>query len=306
MEVAVLLGMQTKPAILPLTNQKLTMKNKYCRNLITAPLLAIALGTGVASAGTTETMTPAPAPAPAEDVVSGVLKLDFNSHFVSYGFDVWGDAESVSDMGFNPMIELAFKLPAGFTATLGTWWDVNSKGDSSTAFGNIGGQLREVDVWTGLAYTYDKFTVGVTFQDWLYNSATEEILDVKFSYSGFLSPSLTIHNRLGAGGSGGEEGTVLVLGVSHSIEAGPATISFPVNVAYFLQDDYHPASTDDGFGFASVGIGASLPLTPYMGGALGEWTLNAGLAYYFTDDQVINNANGDNFLTTSIGLSLAF
>lgn len=281
------------------------MTNKYCRNLFHTPLVAFALVTGAANAGT-EMTAPAPAPAPAEDVVSGVLKLDFNSHFISYGADVWGDAESLSDMGFNPMLELAFALPAGFTATLGTWWDINSKGDSSTALGNIGGQMREVDVWAGLAYTYEKFTVGVTFQDWIYGSATEEILDVRFAYDCFLAPSLTIHNRLGAGGSGGEEGTVLVLGVSHSIEAGPVTVSFPVNLAYFLQDDFHANSTDDGFGYASVGVGAALPLSPYIGDAIGDWTLNAGLTYYFTDDDVVGNPNEDDFLTSSVGLSLAF
>ncbi|GAA5123778.1 hypothetical protein JIN84_11805 [Luteolibacter yonseiensis] len=276
------------------------MKNKYCRNLLNAPLLAFALATGIATAGTTETTTTAPAAPPAEDVVSGVLKLDFNSHFVSYGADVWGDAESMSDMGFNPMLELSFALPAGFTSTLGTWWDVNSKGDSP-----LGGQMQEIDVWAGLAYTYEKFTVGVTFQDWIYADATEEILDVKFAYDCLLAPSLTIHNRLGEGGSGGNEGTVLVLGLSHSIEAGPVTVSFPVSVAYFLEDDFHANSTDDGFGYASLGVGAALPLTA-VADTLGDWTLNAGLNYYFTDDGVVGNPNGDDFLTTTVGLSLAF
>lgn len=277
------------------------MKNKYSRNLIKAPLAVLALATGIATAGTTETTTTAPAAPPAEDVVSGVLKLDFNSHFVSYGADVWGDGSSLGDMGFNPMIELSFALPAGFTGTLGTWWDVNSKGNSA-----LGGQIQEIDVWAGLSYTYDKFTAGVTFQDWIYNDATEEILDVKFAYDCFLAPSLTIHNRLGAGGSGGDEGTVLVLGLGHDIEAGPVTISFPVNVAYFLSDDFHAGSTDDGFGYFSFGVGAALPLSPYIGDAVGDWTLNAGLTYYITDEDVIGNARKDDFLTSSIGLSLAF
>lgn len=276
------------------------MKNKNCRNLIKTPLLAFALVTGVASAGTTETMKTAPPP-PVEDVVSGVLKLDFNSHFVSYGADVWSDGASMSDMGFNPMLELAFKLPAGFTGTLGTWWDVNSKGDSP-----LGGHIQEIDVWAGLAYTYEKFTVGATYQDWMYNDSTEEILDIKFAYDCFLAPSLTIHNRLDEGGSGGNEGTILVLGLSHSIEAGPVTLSFPVSLAYFLDDDFHSNSTDDGFGYASIGIGAALPLTPYIGDAMGEWTLNAGLTYYFTDEDVVGNPDENDFLTTSVGLSLAF
>lgn len=280
------------------------MKNKYCRNLIHTPLIAFALATGAASAGTTETMAPAPAPAPAEDVVSGVLKLDFNSHFVSYGADVWSDGASMSDMGFNPMIELAFALPAGFTTTLGTWWDVNSK--ATPGYPTVGGQIQEIDVWAGVSYTYEKFTVGVTFQDWIYNNATEEILDVKFAYDCFLTPSLTIHNRLGEGGSGGNTGTILVLGLGHSIEAGPVTISFPFNLAYFLEDDFHGGSTDEGFGYASIGIGAALPLSPYIGDVIGDWTLNAGLTYYFTDDEVVGNPDEDEFLTTSVGLSLAF
>lgn len=277
------------------------MKIKYSRNLIKAPLIALALATGAATAGTTETTTTAPAAPPAEDVVSGVLKLDFNSHFVSYGADVWGDGASMSDMGFNPMLELSFALPAGFTTTLGTWWDVNSKGNSP-----IGGQMQEIDVWAGVAYTYEKFTVGVTFQDWIYNDATEEILDVKFAYDTFLNPSLTVHNRLGAGGSGGDEGTILVLGLGHDIEAGPVTISFPVNVAYFCSDDFHAGSTDDGFGYVSLGVGAALPLSPYIGDAAGDWTLSAGLTYYFTDEDVVGNPDEDDFLTSTIGLSLAF
>ena len=276
------------------------MKNKNRRNLINMPILAIALATAAAHAGVTET-TMAPAPvAPAEDVISGILKLDFNTHFVSYGVDVWKDGSSMSDPTFNPMIELAFALPADLTFTLGTWWDVNSKIPSA-----LGGRIQEVDVWTGLSYTYDKFTVGVTYQAWMYGGTTEDIVDVKFAYDTLLSPSLTVHNRIDAGASGGNTGTVLVLGLSHSVEAGPLTISFPVNIAYFLEDDFH-GGTDNGFGFASVGVAASLPLTPYIGGSFGEWALNSGLTYYFTDDEVIPGNPQDNFLTASLGLSVAF
>ncbi len=282
------------------------MKNTYRNKLVTSSLLALALASGTAFAGTEEMKKESPmTPAPSESVVSGILKLDFNSHFVSYGADVWGDDDSLSDMGFNPMLELSFALPAGFTGTLGTWWDVNSKGDSSTSVGNIGGQLREVDVWAGLSYTADKFTVGVTFQDWIYNSATEEILDVKFAYDCFLAPSLTIHNRLGAGGSGGNEGTILVFGASHSVEAGPVKITFPVNVAWSLEDDYHANSTNSGYAYTSVGVAAELPLTPYIGSAIGDWTLYGGVTQFFTDQEVIGNFD-DDFLTSNIGLSLSF
>jgi hypothetical protein len=278
------------------------MKNKYCLNLIHSPLLAIALATGAATAGVTETTTSAPMAPVAEDVVSGIFKLDFNSHFISYGNDVWGDGSSLSDPTFNPMIELAIALPADLTLTVGAWFDINDKIDSA-----IGGRIQEVDVWTGLSYTYDKFTVGVTYQQWNYASETEEILDVKFAYDTFLSPSLTFHNRLDAGGAApGDEGTVVVLGLSHSIELGAATISFPFNLAYFITDEYHAVGSDDGFGFASLGVAASLPLTTLIGDAYGDWSLNAGLTYYVTDSGVTPNNPKNDFLTASLGLALAF
>jgi hypothetical protein len=289
------------------TPKQTAMKHSNYRNRIHTPILALALATGVATAGTTETTT-APAPAPAEDVISGVLKLDFNTHFISYGADVWGDGSTMSEPEFNPMLELAFALPADFTLTLGTWMDFvpSSKGGDSP----IGGRLQEVDVWAGLSYTYEKLTVSATYQSWMYVSDTEDILDIKFAYDCLLSPSLTVHNRLDQGAANGDEGTILVLGLSHSLEAGPVTISFPFNIAYFLTDDFHNSpvagGSDDGLGFVSVGVAATLPLTPYIGDAYGDWSLNGGLTYYFTDDDVIPNNPQDDLLTASIGLAVSF
>jgi hypothetical protein len=282
------------------------MKKNYSRIRFASPLLALALAlAGTAFAGNTE---PTPVtPAAAEDFISGTFSLDFNTHFISYGGDVWADGDSMSEPTFNPSIELALELPAGFTATLGTWWDVNSKGGGSSS--PLGGRIQEVDVWAGLAYTVGDFTAKVTYQAWMYGSDTEDILDLTFSYDTFLSPSLTIHNRLDQGAANGDEGTVLVLGLSHSVEAGPVTISFPFNVAYFCSEDYHNAwfngGSDDGFGYGSIGVSASVPLS-FISEAYGDWSLHANLTYYVTDQDVIpNNPEGD-FFTANVGLSIAF
>jgi hypothetical protein len=281
------------------------MKSKHLNALLSTPLIAFALS-AAAPAGTVESPMPAPVEAPDDDVVSGVLNLDFNTHFISYGLDVWSDDNpGISELNFNPMLELAFALPSDFTFTLGTWWDVT---DKNTA-GSIGGNLMEVDVWAGLAYTYEKFTISTTFQEWMYASATEEILDVKIAYDCFLSPSLTLHNRLGAGGAGaagGDEGSILVLGLSHGIEAGPVEVSFPVNVAMFLTDDFHAPGADTGFGYVSFGVAGTLPLTPYIGSSWGDWNLHGGLTYFITDDDIIPNNNHNDFLTASLGLGLSF
>lgn len=287
------------------------MKYRNYRNRIQTPLIALALASGLASAGTTETTAAAPAPAPEEDVVSGVLKLDVNSHFISYGADVWGNGWDLGDATFNPMLELAFALPADLTFTLGTWWDVNSKAESS-----IGNQVQEVDVWAGLAYTYEKFTVGVTYQNWMYASETENILDLKLAYDCFLSPSITVHNRLDVGAAGsfdstgafspGDEGTVVVFGLGHSIETGPVTWSFPLNVAWFVTEEFHAVGADSGIGYASLGANASISLTPYISECYGDWSFNAGLTYYVTDDGVIPNNPDSDFLTWTAGLAVNF
>lgn len=279
------------------------MKNKYCRNLINTPLLAFALATGVATAGT-ETTTTAPVAPATEDVVSGVLSLSVNSHFISYGNDVWKDGSSMSDPGFNPSLEYTFQLPAeGFSLILGTWWDVNSKGAPS-----IGGDIQEIDVWAGLGYTIDKFSITTTYQAWNYAKGTEQILDVKLAYACFLNPSLMFHNRIDEGNSGGADGTIVVLGLSHSIEAGPVTISFPVNFATILGDNYYRATSpgsDAGYAYTSIAAQASYPLE-FMGEAYGSWSLVGGLTQYWTNGTVIPGNPTNNFLTYNVGLTATF
>jgi len=287
------------------------MKNKYHRTLVQSAVLSAALAGTVAYAGPVE-MTPAPTPIMDEDVVSGSLNLDFNSHFFSYGNDVWNDGSDAFTMGFYPSAELAFALPAGFTATLGVWAEINDK-DRPTNPNKLGGGIQEIDVWYGLSYTFDKLTVGVTYQNWFWGGGVEDILDVSFAYDTFLSPSLTIHQRIDAGGAAmngltGDEGTIAVLGLEHGIEAGLVSISFPFSLAYFLSDGFHSAVADSGFGYASIGVQAAMPLSSIIGDAYGDWSLTAGVTAYFTDDEVIGAGVNveDDFIATNIGLSLAF
>ncbi|MES2657493.1 MAG: hypothetical protein V4689_02685 [Verrucomicrobiota bacterium] len=247
--------------------------------------------------------TAAPAPV-TEDVVSGVLSLSVNSHFISYGNDVWKDGSSMSDPGFNPSLEYTIQLPAdGFSLILGTWWDVNSK----AAAPSIGGDIQEIDVWAGLGYTVDKFSITTTYQAWNYAQGTEQILDVKLGYACFLSPSLMFHNRIDEGNSGGADGTIVVLGLSHSIEAGPVTISFPVNFAAILGDNYYDATagSDSGYAYTSIAAQASYGLE-FMGDTYGKWSLVGGLTQYWTNGSVIPGNPTNQFLTYNVGLTANF
>lgn len=275
------------------------MKRKHCLNFIKLPIVAIALTAGTAIAGT-ETVAPAPMAPAEDDCISGVLTLAGNSHFISYGRDVWGDGSHLGDLGFNPSLEFTFKLPENFALTAGTWWDVNSKGVSP-----IGAKIQEIDLWTGLAWTYDKFTIGATYQGWIYGGATEQIGDLKLSYDCLLSPSLTWHNRLTEGASGGDTGSVLVLGLSHTFELGPVSLSTPLNFATNLTDDYNGIGSDSGYAYTSVGLQAAYPLE-FLGDCYGEWSLISGLTYYWTNGSVIPGNPVNHFLTYNFGLSASF
>lgn len=230
---------------------------------------------------------------------SGSLSLDANTHFISYGADVWGGGGRWDGLLFNPSLSIDVDLGSGFTFNFGTWWDVNDQAASA-----IGGQLQEVDIWAGISYSTGIFSVGLTYQQWIYAEQTEEIIDLSFGLDTFLNPSLTIHGRTDAGASGGRTGAVGVLGVSESVDAGPVTIDFPVSVA-FSSDGFHAGGGSAGYAFASAGVQASLPLS-FISPAYGDWSLNTGVTYYNTSTTNIPGNRDDNFVTGNFGVSISF
>ena len=117
-----------------------------------------------------------------------------------------------------------------------------------------------------------------------------------------LSPSLTLHNRVDEGASGGDTGLVAVLGIEPGFSAGPVDLALPINVAA-ATDGFHGG--DGGFAYASLGLSATLPLA-VIDEKLGAWNLHGGLTYYVTDDDVIPNNPDDSFLTASFGIGIDF
>lgn len=272
---------------------------KYTRASVAACLSAMALTSSAFAGETPAPMGKAPAPLPPPpapvDVVTGTLGLNYNTHFISYGQDIWGGGTSFGDNStFNPSFELNFDLGGGFKAILGTWWDVNSNADSS-----IGDSIQEVDVWGGFGYTADKWSFSLVYQEWLYASQSERIIDFKVAYAdGLINPSILFHGRVD-GAEPFDTGLVTVLGIAPGTKAGPVTFSFPIQVAADT-DGFHGG--DGGFSFASAGVTASVPLK-FMPGA---WALNAGVTYYHTEKDVFPTNVDDDFLTGTIGLGLTF
>lgn len=267
--------------------------NKWNNKLVktSCVLAAAALLTPAAFAGSVAGKTVEPvAPVEEDPFVTGTLSFIADTHFISYGSDVWGAGNDWDDVLFHPSLELAFNLGNGLSAIIGTWWDVNDKADSS-----LGSNIQEIDVWAGLSYTTGDLTFTLLYQEWIYGGDAERIVDFKIAYDHFLAPSLLVHGRVDDG-HGLDTGVAGVLGIGPSIEAGPVTISFPVSVA-FVTEDFHGG--DGGFAYASAGVSASIPLVEHV-------SLTLGVTGYYTDDSVIPNNPDDTFITGFAGIVISF
>jgi hypothetical protein len=263
---------------------------------------------------------PAVAAAPAADEgpkISGVFGLDFNTHFISYGYDTWGVGKDFGeDKTLNPYAELKVDFTC-FYFKIGTWWDVNSNVTSA-----IGGELQEVDVYYGIYVPISKFTFGFAYQDWNYGGNVEKVFDLSVSFDDTewlgafaMHPSFTAH-KLSSGGEvtrNTAPGDIIKdSGWAYVINLAPGftlmesktldlLVSFPITIAFGDGDFYD----DAGFAYASVGVSLTVPLK-FIPAKYGSWTISGGLAYYFTPDDALPNNPDEDFLTAKFGFSVGF
>ena len=249
-------------------------------------------------AGSVEKATAAePATKPS---ITGNLSLNLDSHFVSFGSDIWGPNHQLL---FHPSLELTKAITSDFKLILGTWWDVNDRLTSS-----MGNRIQEVDVWFGGAYTTGPVTTTVLYQQWMYAGMNEQAVELKFAVDTFLKPSLLIHQRLGTGAYGAD--TVAVLGVSYDFKAGPVSFSVPASVSV-ESGGYHTKNDDTGavvttgkagFGFGSLGLTASIP-TEFIAK---DATFSMGMTGYATDKVVIPGNVKQRFMNLTAGINIPF
>ena len=193
-------------------------------------LLAMTLAGGALYAGTPAKVpvvvdTPPPPP-----FFSGTLSLLMDSHFVSYGQDIWGAGQSWEDPLFHPSLALNFNLTSKFTFFMGAWMDINDNLESSSSAGN---RVQETDVWAGISYTMDKFKFTLINQYWNYGGDTEKIIDFRIDYTAPLNPYLLLHGRFDRGAAQAfGEGLVVMVGINPTTNLGPLILSAPFALSY--------------------------------------------------------------------------
>lgn len=248
------------------------------------------LGVSSLMAGAPSGKAPAPVAPPEAPFITGTFSVMYDTHFISYGQDVWGAGMDWGDALIHPSIELDFNLGGGLTFYVNTWWDVNDLAETT-----IGSNIQEIDVNAGFYYVVGDFKFQLGYGAWMYASQTEHVVDGKVTYSdGFFNPFVAVHGRV-ADELPFDTGVVAQTGIAPGTTLGPVALSFPITVS-FDTDNFHGG--DAGFAYVSAGIGATVPLTKQI-------ALSLGVTYYHTQSDVIPNVD-DDFITGSAGFVVTF
>jgi hypothetical protein len=278
-----------------------------CGMLKSASLAAV---TGLAL-----TATVAQAAEPVESKVSFSGGLDFSSHFISFGADVWGGGNDPSPFSSRSTVFAYGTLSAKITDEIGgfvnVWTDLNDNTDSA-----IGGPIQEIDLNAGLTYTWDKFTFGAAHNYWLYAGDNENAIEITAAYNDAgsygdldlaLNPSLLFHWRYN--GQGEQSNSLVVqLGIRPTVYTAlkdsdyPITFAVPTNIALFT-DDYQGGTS--GLGYFNVGVVAGVPLA-FVPAEYGSWSASAGITYWYTPDSTIPGNPQESFLVTSFSVGVSF
>ena len=175
----------------------------------------------------------------------------------------------------------------------------------------------EVDWFFGVAMGFGDISLDVSYVN-LYGPNTgasfAEEINIGLSYDdsdlieGFpaLAPYVLLAIEVDGGsdyaaaGVFQQEGTYLELGIEPSFtivesEDYPVELSIPVVLGLSLDDYYQDATgSDEAFGFVSVGLGISIPLS-FVPAEYGEWSFGAGVDFMFLG----NNLEANNTTTAA-------
>ena len=243
------------------------------------------------------------------DTISGSAGVSYNTHFISYGADVWGGGDDFFGDRSTTFVwaDMAIAI-SPVTINLGVWSDVNNNVPSA-----IGGNLQEVDVYAGLTYAAGPLSIGATYQRWMYAGDVEEIVDLSLGFNdmGMIAPNFALNPKvvwhIRTSGNGAQpEGSALVFSVGPTFPLGNGNLSLtiPAGIALFLDDDFQ-FGTESGYAYSYLGASLGIPLS-FVPATYGVWTANVDLIGYFTDSKAIPNNPEENFLTASVGIKVAY
>ena len=250
--------------------------------------------------------------AQAKDGISGDVSVSYNSHFISYGADVFAGKHKIFGETSPVFVNADLYLTKGNLTLFGNIWADIVGGDAIGNANPLGGSIEEVDLNLGGSYAAGPVTFGAAYGRWNYGGDSEGIVDLSVAFNdadmlvkGFaINPKVLFHIRTDKGAGQLGTGTAIVLSAGPAFTAGPVAVSFPVGVAFFTSENFQNG-TKSGYGYSYAGLSLGYPLT-FVPSDFGTWTLFTDWIGYFTDENAIPGNQRKNFLTADFGLKLAF
>ncbi|MCI0548497.1 MAG: hypothetical protein L0027_14580 [Candidatus Rokubacteria bacterium] len=252
--------------------------------------------------------------------ISGIIQIDFTNAYFFRGIMNERDGFIAQPWG-----ELYFNL---FSADEGLIRDVtigggvwNSWHSEKTLRAHHPGPLYETDWYPLLSV---EFPYGITWTTIYYfysspNGAfdTVEELNLKLAWDDSevlgrfaLAPWLNLAVETHLTSFGPDEGTGLQLGVAPTLyeldnDEFPLSVTLPAELGLALEDYYEEDhDSENTFGYANVGLLASLPITA-IPESFGTWTVSAGGKIFFLSDTLQDVNRGDHVypvVTASLGV----
>lgn len=250
----------------------------------------------------------------AAENISGDIGFNTNTHFISYGVDVWGAGTSFYGSRMTNSIygDLGVKLTPDLSYGLNVWTDLNTNVPSG-----LGGSVQEIDINNSLTYNFGAgFTGSAAFGAWSYAGDVEDVVDLGLGYddSGLwggsfaLSPHIAFHDRV-AGNGAQKIGSAFVFSVGPSFPLWDSgfSLTIPAGLALFTTHDFQggTAAGSGGIGYGYVGGSLATPLS-FIPASYGAWSANFDLIGYFTSKEYIPGNPKADFLTGSFNIKMAF
>lgn len=251
---------------------------------------------------------------------SAEVTLDYVTQYFFRGYE---QLDSDQGIVLQPGASFTIDVVDDVTATVGTWGSIHT---DTPGAGSNPSSWYEQDVFASLDATMGDFTagVGLTYYTYPSNAANVDITELNlsvgyddsellgdFSFNPYIAVAIELHNTAAA-----DENAYLEIGGAFALPTEGTAIEawsweVPVVLGLSIDNYYADASGEDEFfGFLSVGVSGSIPLSELIGSDeyVGAWDLTVGLNLLFLNSDVVMTDNRDDTsdnmqLVGSIGIS---
>lgn len=236
---------------------------------------------------------------------SAEVTLDYVSQYFFRGYE---QLDSDQGVVLQPGASFTIDVIDDVTATVGTWGSIHT--DTPGAGANPS-SWYEQDVYGSIDATIGDFSAGVGLTYYTYPSSatngdiTELNLSVgyddselfgDYAFAPYVAVAVELQNNVGA-----DENSYLEFGGEFALPTEGTAIeawswSVPFAVGMSLNNYYADASgADEFFGFASVGLVGSIPMSELIGSDeyVGAWDLTVGVTVLFLNSDVALTDNAD-------------